>query len=200
MAPDLIYPAEARLLALERKLARGERDLRALRVGEVGLAQGVWDAWGDVRVQAPTSPPTCTTDFAAICACLALTLKLHDSTYGDTTITYDSVNKWWVGCKQVSYPGTILCGARSMPLWYYLFGDNTTNVWNLTIKWHGTASLSGNVCPTTGKTCADTPNRTQTANGTMGCTSIYYTTTFLGGAQGSPWATGVTATLTVVDP
>jgi hypothetical protein len=184
---------EARLLALERRVWRfpvGELEKRA-----AALEQNLWQSWGNIDGAAVSD---CTTDFASICPCVPLTLPLRDTYYGDTTLTYDPVNFWWTGCEQISYPGTVLCSARSAPIRYTLFGDDTDDSWVLTVTWHG--SGGGTNCPSASKTCSDTLNQTQTDNSDFLCPPDLTLWNFTGGTQGSIYPTGINPTLMVGYP
>jgi hypothetical protein len=156
--PALIGEMEARVLEAERRTEGLGRDLRDLARGLAGLGQGVWDGWSDFRtpvgVVAPPPPAApCTPDFANVCPCIPTTLTVTDSLTGTTTITYDSTNLWWIGCKIYSRPSNATCTARNIPVWFQLYGQTDTSNWQMYCRWF--APNNGNVCPTLSKTCSD---------------------------------------------
>jgi hypothetical protein len=190
----VISDLEARLIRAERQAYEHQDSLRKLKddadqVGQWILTTTPGSGEGNAN---------CVTIYPVVNSCIPFTLTLHDSYYGDCTLTWDGMANW-VGCKMVSYPGTVLCAARSCPIFYVLFGDAGTNVWTLQVGFHGTSDRSGNVCPTAGKTCSDSPNRVRNASSTFSDpgTSSW---SFLGGAQGQIYPTGVSPTNTITLP
>lgn len=179
----------ARLKDFERQMSKDEDDAGAL-LQAVKL----------VQMRFIPSGLDCTMDFPSICACIPFTLPLRDTYYGDTNLTYDPANFWWRGCKQISYPGTSLCGAQSAPIRYTLYGDDSTSTWVLEIAWHGTTNISGNVCPTAGKVCVDTLNRTRALNSTFHCPPALSLWTSTGGLQGQIHPTGINPNLFIGYP
>lgn len=169
MNPDLIGPLEARLLALERKQARIDRSLRDARVDLVGLSQGIWDGWSDARGRRVAMPaPPCTGDFPAICACIPTTFTIHNSSYGDCTVTYDSTSGSWKGCFVVAYAGGGVCTACSTAQHYELVGSNATNAWSLIFRFK-THTVGVTQCPVA-SICSDATNYSVSYNFvTVGC-------------------------------
>jgi hypothetical protein len=199
MMRDLISPIEVRLRALERRQARIVRSLRAARRDIMTVGQGLWDAWSrsDVGPESQTTPTVVTT-FPHVCPALPLALTLHDSYYGDTTLNWDGVSKW-VGCKVIFYPGTLICGAASTPIFYTLFGDDTTSAWTFQVAWIGVRDRFGNICPKAGATCNDTPNQIRSTTNNVHCppASPLWLGSLTGGFQGQIYPNGIFATFSI---
>lgn len=147
---------ESRIITLEQLAVQIRRRVRALKAlaDENDQNIGRFSGFGG-------SAPNITgvTAFPAICASIPFVLTMHDSIYGDFTLNWDSVSKW-TGCKMVSWPGNLVCGAGGMtPVTFTLFGDNTTASWVLQVSWCSHVVGPGNRCPSFTATCSTTPDQ-----------------------------------------
>src|SRR4051812_32061562 len=156
---DLTGPMEARLLEVERRLARLDHDLRTMKRDATTLSQGAWDAWSAVRLPREQAKPAtdCVGDFPDVCPCFPHQITLKDTYYGDCVLTYDPTRLAWLGCKLVSLPANPSCSAvSSFALLYTLTGNRTSTSWNLVLQYK-TANFTTR-CPVA-STCPDATNQ-----------------------------------------
>lgn len=201
MSIEAIGPLEARLLAVERRQARIDEEVRGLKRDVIAIGQGIWDAWDEVGrvtvdVASPTTTPDCTRVFPNVCECIPLVLVLHDSYYGDTPLAYDRDNLWWTGCRMVPYPGTASCPAALTPIRYTLQGDDATSDWALTIAWKG-VPVGANTCPSAAATCGDVLPQSRTSSAAFHCPPLLTTWGTTGGTHGQVYPTGINPTLAI---
>ncbi len=190
MRRDLTGPAEARLIALERRLIALDRSLSAMTRQLRGVGQGLWDAWGslDITVVGQGPPPDGVTAFPNVCPLIPFNLPITDGFYGDLTLSWDGTSAWR-GCRLVNYPGSSQCApVVGVPVFYTLFGDNTTSSWVLQVAWTS-SNTGGAACPTSGS-CSNTPNSSAQVTATFHCPLAGSSWGFAGAAQGSIYPQG----------
>jgi len=144
-----------------------------------------------------TTATNLTSDFANVCDCITTAITLTDSVYGPCTLTYNPVLQSWVGCRTVSYPGTVNCAAGSIAIQYTIEGSLFGNNWQLLVNWAGHV-VAGHACPLPGATCSSTLGFSRQVAATYSCNGI--TTWTFGPSANSPWPGNGAATCKIIQP
>jgi hypothetical protein len=135
-----------------------------------------------------------TSDFAGVCTCLPTSLTLTDSVYGTCNLTYNPIIQSWVGCRTVTYAGTVNCTAGTIAIQYTLQGNPASASWLLVVAWPEHV-VAGHDCPIPSTTCASVLNASRQVAATISCSGT--TTWSFGNSANSPWPAAGAATCSI---
>jgi hypothetical protein len=147
------------LLALERRHARIDEDLRTLKREDIQLWQELWDEWSKIRTRAMTAPTTdacaaAVSAFPDVHPCIPTAIPFLCSHIGFADLVWNGgsltdTTGTWTGCMVASRPASTGCPARDMPVWFTMYINplDSTEM-KLKAEW-----ISTGTCPESGKLC-----------------------------------------------